>query len=92
MYKTVGKNYQEVVVLPQIRSAIREITASYDAKALYSSEREVVARETFQLFQKMAGRARDHRGSGAPPQDRPAADRRQRDPGEAQGASRRPSR
>ncbi len=55
MYKTVGKDYQEIVVHPQIRSAIREITASYDAKALYSSEREQIARETFELFQKMAG-------------------------------------
>ena len=54
MYKTVGRNYQEVVVHPQIRSAIREITASYDAKALYSAEREQIARETFELFQKMA--------------------------------------
>ena len=54
IYKTVGKSYQETIVHPQIRSAIREITASYDAKALYSSEREQIARETFQLFQKMA--------------------------------------
>ena len=50
----VGRNYQEIVVHPQIRSAIREITASYDAKALYSSEREKIASETFNLFQKMA--------------------------------------
>jgi len=55
MYKTVGQDYQEIVVHPQIRSAIREITASYEAKALYSAEREQVARETFDLFQKMAG-------------------------------------
>jgi prohibitin 1 len=55
IYKTVGRNYQEIVVQPQIRSAIREITASYDAKALYSSEREQIARETFNLFVKMAG-------------------------------------
>jgi regulator of protease activity HflC (stomatin/prohibitin superfamily) len=55
IYKTVGKNYQEIVVHPQIRSAIREITASYEAKALYSAEREQIARETFDLFQKMAG-------------------------------------
>jgi regulator of protease activity HflC (stomatin/prohibitin superfamily) len=54
IYKTVGKSYQETIVHPQIRSAIREITASYDAKALYSSEREQIARETFELFQKMA--------------------------------------
>jgi prohibitin 1 len=57
LYKTVGRNYPEVVVFPQIRSAIREVTASYEAKAMYSAEREQIARETFQLFQKMtAGR------------------------------------
>src|SRR5688572_4688116 len=38
IYRTVGRNYASVAVEPQIRSAIREITASYDAKALYSSE------------------------------------------------------
>jgi prohibitin 1 len=54
MYKTVGKNYQEIAVHPQMRSAIREITASYEAKALYSAEREQIARETFDLFQKMS--------------------------------------
>jgi regulator of protease activity HflC (stomatin/prohibitin superfamily) len=54
LYKTVGRNYPEVVVFPQIRSAIREVTASYDAKALYSSEREQIARETFELFKRMA--------------------------------------
>jgi prohibitin 1 len=53
IYKTVGRNYVEVVVVPQIRSAIREVTAAYEAKALYSAEREQIARETFQLFQKM---------------------------------------
>ena len=70
--------------MPQIRSAIREITASYDAKALYSSEREQIARETFELFQKMTGgrgiivEAVLLRKIGLP------ADRRQRDPGEAE--------
>ena len=54
IYKTVGRNYAEIVVHPQIRSAIREITASYDAKALYSAQREEIARETFKLFQSMA--------------------------------------
>jgi len=55
VYKTVGINYAEVILVPQVRSAIREITASYDAKALYSSEREQIARETFDLTQKMMG-------------------------------------
>ncbi|HYB53527.1 MAG TPA: prohibitin family protein [Thermoanaerobaculia bacterium] len=54
IYKSVGRNYAEIVVFPQIRSALREVTASYEAKALYSAEREQIAHETFQLFEKMA--------------------------------------
>ena len=53
IYRTVGRNYREVAVEPQIRSAIREITASYDAKALYSSEREKVAQEMSAFFNKL---------------------------------------
>ena len=53
VYKTVGAAYAEVIVIPQVRSAIREITASYDAKALYSSEREKVAHETLDLVKTM---------------------------------------
>jgi prohibitin 1 len=53
VYRTIGPNYQEIAVIPQIRSAIREITASYEAKALYSAERDRVANETFLLTQKM---------------------------------------
>src|SRR6478672_4066683 len=50
IYKTVGTEYPRVVVEPQIRSALREITASYEAKALYSAQREKIATEIFQLF------------------------------------------
>jgi regulator of protease activity HflC (stomatin/prohibitin superfamily) len=53
IYKTVGRNYASVAVEPQIRSAIREITASYDAKALYSSEREKIALQIFDFFAKI---------------------------------------
>jgi prohibitin 1 len=55
IYKTVGRDYVQIIVVPQIRSAIREVTASYEAKTLYSAERELVARQTFELFKKMAG-------------------------------------
>lgn len=55
IYRTIGKNYQEIAVAPQIRSAIREITASYEAKVLYSAERERISRETLELFKKLAG-------------------------------------
>src|SRR6266498_3973527 len=46
IYRTIGPNYQEIAVVPQVRSAIREITATYEAKALYSAERDKIARET----------------------------------------------
>jgi prohibitin 1 len=53
IYRTVGRNFASVAVEPQIRSAIREITASYDAKALYSSERDKIAREIFTYFSRL---------------------------------------
>jgi prohibitin 1 len=55
VYRTIGKDYEEIAVHPQIRSAIREVTASYEAKVLYSAEREKIARETLELFKKLAG-------------------------------------
>src|SRR6266496_988798 len=54
IYKTIGPDYQEIAVQPQIRSAIREVTATYEAKALYSAERDKIAGETLQLFRKMS--------------------------------------
>jgi len=55
IYRTVGADYTGTIVEPQFRSAIREITASYEAKALYSADRDRIASEIFQLFQRMAG-------------------------------------
>ena len=55
IYKTVGQDYVGTIVEPQFRSAIREITASYEAKALYSAERDKIAQEIFDLFRRIAG-------------------------------------
>jgi prohibitin 1 len=55
IYRTVGSDYVGTIVEPQFRSAIREITASYEAKALYSAEREKIANEIFGLFRRLAG-------------------------------------
>jgi regulator of protease activity HflC (stomatin/prohibitin superfamily) len=54
IYRTVGINYVGTIVEPQFRSAIREITASYEAKALYSAERERIATEIQALFNRLA--------------------------------------
>ena len=53
LYKTVGRDYRSVVVEPQLRSALREITASYEAKALYSAQREKLSNEIFALFTRL---------------------------------------
>ncbi len=39
VYKNLGMDYQDVVVVPTFRSAIRDISSKYDAKALYTAER-----------------------------------------------------
>jgi regulator of protease activity HflC (stomatin/prohibitin superfamily) len=39
----VGKDYVEIILVPQFRSVARGVTASYEAKALYTSEREMVS-------------------------------------------------
>jgi prohibitin 1 len=40
VYKRVGVSYESVIVEPQFRSVTRGVTAGYEAKALYTSERE----------------------------------------------------
>lgn len=43
VYKTIGPNYAEIILEPQFRSVSRGVTAGYEAKALYTSERELLA-------------------------------------------------
>ncbi len=45
VYQTVGPDYEQVVIEPSLRSAIRAATASNSASALYTASRELVARE-----------------------------------------------
>lgn len=57
VYKTVGRNYAQVLLEPLFRSSARGVTASYDAKALYTSERELLAdRLKADLQAALAGR------------------------------------
>lgn len=45
VFRTIGPNYVNVVVVPNLRSAIRSVTAANSANALYTGEREVVAQK-----------------------------------------------
>jgi len=57
VYQKLGPNYMEIVVEPTLRASIREATASHTANALYTGEREQVARQiNSQLIAQLNGR------------------------------------
>jgi len=45
VFQKIGGDYEAVVVEPTLRAAIREATASHTANALYTGEREMVAKQ-----------------------------------------------
>ena len=55
VYRTVGEDYVGVILEPQFRSITRGVTASYEAKALYTSEREAVAQLITDDLKKLVG-------------------------------------
>jgi len=48
VHRTIGPMYDDIVVAPQARSITRGMTAEYEAKALYTSEREVLASRIYE--------------------------------------------
>lgn len=45
IYKTVGEDYVQRIIVPQFRSVVRGVTAQYEARALYTAEREQLAKK-----------------------------------------------
>ena len=43
IYSKVGLNYRNVIVTPQFRSVCRGVTVNYEAKSLYTSDREEIS-------------------------------------------------
>jgi regulator of protease activity HflC (stomatin/prohibitin superfamily) len=56
VFRSIGPNYIQVAVVPQLRSVVRDVTSGYDAKALYTAERELltqnIQRNLFPLLQE----------------------------------------
>ncbi|MCL4305147.1 prohibitin family protein [bacterium] len=50
VYKTVGPNYRQIILEPNFRSVTRGVTAGYEARALYTSEREILAQQIQSLL------------------------------------------
>lgn len=53
VYKTIGENYVQIILEPQFRSVVRGATAGYDARALYTSERELLAQTILNEIEKI---------------------------------------
>jgi prohibitin 1 len=45
IYKSVGENYVDKILLPQFRSVVRGVTAQYEARALYTAQREELTKK-----------------------------------------------
>jgi regulator of protease activity HflC (stomatin/prohibitin superfamily) len=43
VYKTIGMNFANVFIITQLRAKVRGATTAYEAKALYTSQRKVLA-------------------------------------------------
>ncbi len=43
VYKTIGMDYTNVFIIPQLRAKVRGATTAYEAKALYTSQRQAMA-------------------------------------------------
>ena len=53
VYKTLGTDYVAILLQPQFRSVTRGVTAQFEARALYTSEREQLAREMASELRKL---------------------------------------
>jgi len=45
VYKTLGTEYEQNLIRPEVRSVIRQVVANYEAKDIYSEKRNVVVSE-----------------------------------------------
>ena len=55
VYRTIGPRYVDVVVEPNLRSAIRSVTAAHSANALYTGAREAVAAQIGEELERTLG-------------------------------------
>jgi regulator of protease activity HflC (stomatin/prohibitin superfamily) len=55
VFQKIGPNYLDVLIEPNLLAAIREATASHTANALYTGEREMVAKQIYDQLATLLG-------------------------------------
>ncbi len=56
LHKTKGRDYDQVVIIPEIRSAARSVVGRYTPEQLYSSKRDAIQREIFEEIKVKAAK------------------------------------
>ena len=56
LYKEIGEDYLERIILPAIRSAARSVVGRYTPEQLYSSKRDAIQQEIFEETQKIVNK------------------------------------
>lgn len=54
LHKTKGESYDQVVIIPEIRSAARSVVGRYTPEQLYSSKRDAIQKE---IYEEIKGKA-----------------------------------
>ena len=52
LHDQVGQNYEQTIIIPEIRSATREVVGKYAPEELYSGKREVIQKEITERTEK----------------------------------------
>ncbi len=52
IYRTLGLQYEETIIRPETRNAIREVVALYEAKDIYSEKRAEVSGKILEILKK----------------------------------------
>ena len=57
LHNTIGQSYKTTIIVPEIRSAIREVIGKYEPEELYASKRDAVQSEVAEKVEKsLAGK------------------------------------
>lgn len=60
IHQTIGMDYKNVIVLPEVRSAARQVVGRYDPEELYSSKRDFIQDEIFNSVRERLERMNIH--------------------------------
>ncbi len=60
IHQTIGMNYRDVIVMPELRSAARQVIGRYDPEELYSSKRDFIQDEIYNNVKERLERMNIH--------------------------------